>query len=396
VPDDGPVRAPVEVLDTRAGRDAPRSRRTVLVLVLVAALLAGVAVLLTRTTPASGPRPSPTAPAPAPSDPPTATRDRVPTRRVVLRQDGPTPALGTGTLYLRSADTVFRVELGTGRVTATPAPVTAQGPVSFVAGPTGVLVRPLEDTAGLLVPDAGAARPLRGLLRAGAQVLPASRGRLWVGVFQDGRSAAFVLTSFDGTPTWTSVREDGYFLPDGTGGLLLVDPGGVYELVRGRWRRLAVGTALATGPRYHLLATCSGTMFCETVSLVRHDRQGKRPQQPVLEDLDLPLPGGGSLSADGRFLVTPTTDDPDAQGDGRALVLELDTGRVLKQMVVPTTSSDVSGVAAWSSDGRRLVGLDQGQLFVLDLGTGATTRPDLGLPAGTQLVQLALRSGTAR
>ena len=390
MPETGSARSTAETLDTGAGRGWSRARRrAVLVLASLAVLAAAAGGLIDRTAPGPDPGPSPTAP-------PAVTPGMALGAPVVLRRTGPAlEGFLAGTLYARSADTVFRVDLTTGRVTATPAPVTTRRPVSFVAGPTGVLVRPADESTGLLVPDDGTARPLRGLLRLGAQVLPATRGRLWVGVFQDGRSAAFVLTSFDGTPTLMSVREDGQVLPDGTGGLLLVDPGGVYELVRGRWRRLAVGTALASGPRHHLLASCSGDVFCESVTLVRYDRE-RRSRQPVLVDTDLQLAGGGSLSADGRYAAIPTLDDVDADGNGRALVLELDTGRVVKEMLVPTSSPGVSAVAVWSPDGRRLVGLDQGQLFVLDPATGTTTRPDLALPAGTQVVQLALRPAAPR
>ena len=390
MPETGSARSTAETLDTGAGRGWSRARRrAVLVLASLAVLAAAAGGLIDRTAPGPAPGPSPTAP-------PAVTPGTALGPPVVLRRTGPTlEGFLAGTLYARSADTVFRVDLTTGRVTATPAPVTTRRPVSFVAGPTGVLVRPADESTGLLVPDDGTARPLRGLLRLGAQVLPATRGRLWVGVFQDGRSAAFVLTSFDGTPTLMSVREDGQVLPDGTGGLLLVDPGGVYELVRGRWRRLAVGTALASGPRHHLLASCSGDVFCESVTLVRYDRE-RRSRQPVLVDTDLQLAGGGSLSADGRYAAIPTLDDVDADGNGRALVLELDTGRVVKEMLVPTSSPGVSAVAVWSPDGRRLVGLDQGQLFVLDPATGTTTRPDLALPAGTQVMQLALRPAAPR
>ncbi|SDR94687.1 hypothetical protein SAMN04488543_0803 [Friedmanniella luteola] len=389
MPEDDPARGPAEVLDTGADRGWSRARRRgVSLLVLVALLTTAVVVLLDRSAPASSPGPSATAP-------PAGTADGPPGPPVVLRRSGPVPAgLDEGTLYARSADTVFRVDLGTGRVTATPAAVPAPGPVSFVPGPAGVLVRPVEDGPGLLVPDDGAARPLRGLLSAGAQVLPAGRGRLWVSELMDGRSSTLALTSFDGTPTGTSVRENGYFLPDGTGGLLLVDSGGVYERVRGSWRRLAVGTALASGRHHQLLASCSGDVYCESLTLVLRDR-ARREQHAVLEGTDIPLPGGGSLSADGRYLATLAAEDPDADGNGRALVVELETGRVVKQMVVPATSPDVSAVTAWSPAGPRLVGLDQGQLFVLDAATGRTTRPDLGLPAGTRLVQLALRSATA-
>jgi len=399
VPDDaGPDDAdspPAEVLDTGAGRGrSPGHRRLVLVVVLITLLASGVLVLRDRDVPTSAPGPSPTAlpPGSSTSGPdPSASAPASP-EPVVLRERGPVPAgLGGGTLFARSADTVFRVDLDTGRATATSAPVGTGSPVSFVPGATGVLVRPVTDGPGLLVPDDGAARPLRGLLGAGAQVLPATRGRVWVSELRDGRSSSFAMTSFDGTPTGTSVRENGYFLADGTGGLLLVDAGGLWERVEARWRRLAIGTALGTGTHQHLLATCDEIDTCGFVELVRYDR-ARRTSEPVLGDTDLQLPGGGVLSADGRYLASLGSEKP-GDGPGRALVVDLDTARVVKQMVVRAPSLDVAGVAAWVPDSNRLVGVDDGQLFVLDPATGSTTRPDLGLPAGTELLQVALRAG---
>lgn len=383
--EDRPARSSAaELLDTGGGRGWSWARRRTVLVVVLALLGTAAVVLLEREPPRSIPGPSPARSSGTASEAP-----------VVLRRTGPVPTgLGPGTLYLRSTDTVFRVDLGSGRVTATPAPVPTTA-ASFVAGPWGVLVRPADDSPGLLVPDDGAARPLAGLLSSGAQVLPATRGRLWVSELVDARSSTFLLTSVDGTPTGTALRENGYFLPDGSGGLLLVDSGGLWERVDGSWNRLGIGTALGTGPRHHLLATCAGDVFCETVTLVRYDRE-RRTRETVLASSDLQLPGGGTLSADGRFLATPTADEPDADGNARALVLELGTARVVKQMVVPASAPGVTAVAAWSLDGRRLVGLDQGQLFVLDPASGTTTRPDLGLPADTQLVQLALRAGSSR
>ncbi|GAA1427591.1 hypothetical protein GCM10009616_05180 [Microlunatus lacustris] len=386
-----------EVLDTGAGRGwSPGRRRLVLVVVLIAVLVSGVLVLRDRDVPTSTPGPSPTAPplGRSPSGPGQSTRAPGSPEPVVLRERGPVPdGLGGGTLFARSADTVFRVDLGTGRATATPAAVGTGSPVSFVPGATGVLVRPVADGPGLLVPDDGAARPLRGLLAAGAQVLPATRGRIWVSDLLDGRSSSFALTSFDGTPTGTSVRENGYFLSDGTGGLLLVDAGGLWERVEDSWRRLAIGTALGTGTRQHLLATCDEIDTCGFVELVRYDR-ARRTSEPVLADTDLQLPGGGVLSADGRYLASLGSEKPE-DGPARALVVDLDTARVVKQLVVRAPSLDVSGVAAWVPDGDRLVGVDDGQLFVLDPASGSTDRPDLGLPAGTELLQVALRPGPA-
>lgn len=392
--DDGD-RSPPEVLDTGAGRGwSPGRRRLVLVLVLITVLASGVLVLRDRGAPTSAPGRTPTAPAPrsSPEVPGRATSPPASPEPVVLRRRGPVPAgLGSGTLFARSADTVFRVDLRTGRATATPAAVGAGSPVSFVAGATGILVRPVADGPGLLVPDDGAARPLRGLLGAGAQVLPATRGRIWVSDLLDGRSSSFAMTSFDGTPTGTSVRENGYFLADGAGGLLLVDAGGLWERVEGSWRRLAIGTALGTGARQHLLATCDEIDTCGFVELVRYDK-ARRTSEPVLGDTDLQLPGGGILSADGRYLASLGSEKPE-DGPARALVVDLDTARVVKQMVVRAPSLDVSGVATWVPDGDRLVGVDDGQLFVLDPASGSTTRPDLGLPAGTEVLQVALRPG---
>ena len=390
VPDD-PVPTSAEVLDTGAGRAwSGARRRGVLVLVLLTLLTSAVLALRDRDAPTSAPDPSPTTPPSAP-----ATADPSAGAPVVLRRSGPVPAgLGQGTLFARSTETVFRIDLATGRVTATPAPVRTRFRVSFVPGPTGVILRPVDSSPGLLVPDGGAARPLRGLLGSAAQVLPATGGRLWVTeLLPDGRSSSLALTTFDGSPTGRSVQEEGSFLSDSTGGLLLVDSTSVYERARGGWRRLAIGTVLATGPHHHLLASCAGDLGCATVTLVRYDRAGRRPDQPVLAGSDVAPPRGGSLSADGRYLATLTANEPDAAGNGRAVVLELDTARVVKQMVVPTAAPGATAVAVWSPDGRRLVGLDEGQLFVLDPATGTTTRPDLGLPTETKLVQLALRPG---
>ncbi|GAA1836262.1 hypothetical protein ACFFOM_08895 [Microlunatus capsulatus] len=387
MPED-PARPTAEVLDTGGPRWSSGPRRAVLVLLLALAVVA-VAVVVDRTAPSSAPQPAPSSAPTAPG----ATTAATPGPPVVLRTAGPVPAgLGGGALFARTADTVFRVDLATGRVTATPAPVPGAAPVSFVAGAAGVLVRPADGSTGWLVPDDDAARPLDGLLGGAAQVLPASDGRIWVSELLDGRSSSFALTSFDGTPTGTSVRENGYFLADGSGGLLLVDAGGLWERVDDRWRRLAIGTALATGPHQHLLATCARFDDCGVVTLVRYDR-ARRTSRPVLGDTDLQLPGGGTVSADGRYVASTVNGDDAPDGQTRAVVLDLDTDRVVKQMVVRAPTPDVSGVAVWVPARDRLVGVDDGQLFVLDATTGTTTRPDLGLPPGAAVLQVALRTG---
>lgn len=330
--------------------------------------------------PVSSPSPrSPSSPSPLPI---SSTRLPLPTAPVVLRRNGPPiEGLGSGDLFVRSLDTVYRIGLTTGRVTATTAAVGMSAPVGFLAGPSEVVLRPLDRVPGLVVPDDRPAAELRGPLRRASRLLPATDGQLWAGRPFDGRSSRLTLYHFDGTSSGVTVQANGSFLPDGAGGLLLVDGGGVRELV-GPGRRITTGTVLATGPHHYLLADCPGGRTCITS---RYDRRTRKTVRVPAEQAGL-YGGGGTMSADGRY-VAAMTYGPD--GSAVAEVVDLSSGRIVATLAEPNASADITSVASWSADGRRLVALDDGQLVVLDPATGERFSPDLDLPS---LFGVALRS----
>lgn len=368
----------------QAGPPPPSAtgRRWRLALSALAALLAlALAVVWVQR---SEDRASQTLPPPAAASAPTpsplavsSTRRPLPTAPVVLRRSGPPiTGLGSGELFVRSLDTVYRIGLETGRVTATPAAVGMSAPVGFLAGPSAVVLRPLDRVPGLLVPDDRPAVELTGALRRASRVLPGTDGRLWAGRSYDGRSSSLTLLDVDGTSTGLTVEAHGSFLPDGAGGLLVVDGGGVREMTAaGRpGRRITTGTVLATGPHHYLVASCPGGRTCTTA---RFDRRTGTTTRVPAERSQL-FGGGGILSPDGRY-VAAMTYGPD--GSAVAEVVDLSSGRILAQLAEPNASADIASVAAWSADGQRLAVLDDGRLVVLDPATGERTSPDLDLPS---------------
>lgn len=299
---------------------------------------------------------------------------------MVRRQGTTVPGFGKGDLYARSEDAVYRIELGTGRVTVTGATVGHSSPAVMLTGPSGVILRPFDPGPGLFVPDGRPARELPGLLRHARQVLPGPGSRLWVSQSFDGRGSIFILTSFSGRPTGTRVRESGYFLSDASGGLLLVDTGGVWQRLGTSWHRISDGIVLATGQRHHLLASCDDAHRC---GVERYDRSTGR-RTPVRAPQTLDLMGGGSLSPDGRYVAAT----PYLAGAPVTRVLEVGTGRKLAE-VEPGPAPDTASQMLWSDDGKHLIGLDDGRVVVLDVTTGRLRRPNLGLP---DLLGIALRS----
>ncbi len=348
----------------------------------------GLTTLLQRQQQAiEEPAPGPQAPSAGQSPSPltvSSTRRPQPDAPVVLRRGGaPVDGFDTGELFVRGLDTVYRIGLTSGRVTATPAPVGMSAPVAFLAGPSQVVLRPLDRVPGLLVPDDRPAVPLRGALRRATRVLPATDGRLWVGGPFDGRRSSLELLDFDGRPAGKRLAGAGILVTDGSGGLLLVDATGVQEQRDGRWHRIATGTVLAAGPHHYLFGDCGGGHAACTTT--RYDRRSRTRTRVPAEQSQL-FGGGGLISADGRYVASMTY-GPD--GGGVADVVDLESGRLVIRLAEPSASADITSVAIWSPDGRHLAALDDGRLVVLDPATGRTTEPDLDLPT---LVGLTLRT----
>src|SRR5580704_13557383 len=112
-----------------------------------------------------------------------------------------------------------RVQFARGRVTQTVLPaLDSNGPVSFVAGPSQMIIRPWDIVPGYVVPDGKPAQPLTGVLRRGAEVVinPLTGGRRQLG----GPPVASV-----------SAASPGVIAPDGTtAALFRVTAGGQVTL----------------------------------------------------------------------------------------------------------------------------------------------------------------------
>lgn len=380
----GPGKAPEElVLGPPLVSPQRRRQRLIVAGVVTAVVLVASPIIASR----SGPLDAGSAPSPTPdSSPSEKTRSSAApsasqTRPVVSTFGSSLRGLGVD-LFARSADTVFRIDGRTGRVTATPGVVLGtSGPVAFIAGPSQVVLRPWEDGTGFVVPDGRAARPLTGRLAKGTRILPGPPGRLWLADGQWGSSVR--LIGFDGRSTGTVVdAEPGGVIGDGRGGLLLTDIGGAYQVTPTGPRRITRGTVMAMGRSHFLVADCNARHVCSSYLYDRATKKQRRLGGVRTDQLP-----NGTLSPDGGYAALITWP---RQGDGQVLtVVELDSGRTLL-----THRSETSGdpyperANIWLPD-NRLVGLDRGRLFLFDPRTRRVSQPDIKLPT---LLQLAARA----
>lgn len=365
----------------------PKVQRTVLiVLVAAVALVVAVSAVVSGSGGQEGASraarsPTPSAVSPTFASSPHRTQRTTDPRPQVLTQRAKFLTGGDWEVFARSSDTVYRIELRTGRITATGG-VSSQSdsPTSFVAVPGAVVVRPLDTVPGFLVPDGRPARPLSRLLSNGGQILPGPAGRLWMSD-ADGSQSTMTLTDVDGDPTGTVVRSPGALSSDGSGGLLMTDVGGVWE-VRADLapHRITQGVVIAVGPHHYLAVNCDAEHRC---SRYRYDKATDRPERLGPTDTDS-LPDG-TLSPDGRFAALSTWN---YSGGATVTVQDLDSGRTVTT-IETSGNSYLPGVAVFSPDSRHLVGLRDGRIFVLDLRTGRTAVPDLDLP---DLIELTART----
>lgn len=334
-----------------------------------------------------------------PESAPTPSAIRLPTRAATA--SSPTP--GTGPVVLRSSgplveglevdwelfartdDTVYRIDVRTGRVTATRhESLGTSGPVTFVADGQSAVLRPMDEGTGVAVPDGRPAQPLRGLLAKGGYALPGPPGAVWVDSRPSGmgQTTAMRLVRFDGTATRESVAVDsGYLSSDGAGGLLLSDVGGVWEARPEGLRRVTAGGITATGRRHYLVVGCDERHSCRSWLYDRQRRTQRR--------LAIPYPGGwydGALSPDGRYAAFVRYEGENPRSTLE--VIDLRTSRTLVRAAGPDPGVSQPD-RLWSPDGRWLASLVDGRLALIDLRTGRRATPPLALPP---LVQLTGRS----
>lgn len=284
-------------------------------------------------------------------------------------------------LFARSATSLYRIQTRRGRVTATRVgSFENAGMLSFVATPDRVLLVNWGQSDGVVVPDGKAARPLTGLLSEASQIHPGPDGQVWVGTDAESQSTMRLADGF-GRPTGVVIRGGGSALSaDGRGGLLVIDIGGSYLATRRGLERISRGMVTAIGPKHFIIVDCDARHRCSSYLYDRATRQHRRIG-PVRADQS-PY---GTVSADGRYAALASWLP---QASGRELtVVDTRSGRPLTKLASPGPVDD-NGSYIWLPDGR-LVGIDQGRLFMFDPRSGALQYPDLKLPEA--LAQLTLR-----
>jgi hypothetical protein len=287
-------------------------------------------------------------------------------------------------------DQVVRIDFARGRIVRTGVPpLLSNGPLSFVAGPSQVIVRPLDLVPGYLVPDGHPARGLTGVLSHGGTLIPGPRpGTAW---FQDDAQArSLALVRMDGTRTGTSLRLPGrggwQVLPDGRGYALAfgVRPGELYDVAPRGVRRIA-GTLAAVGPASWLILQCQDDRGCSDMVVnsatgARHILPGRVPSPSAAP----PVMGGpGVIAPDGSAAALLRA------GHGGQMTLQLlnlMNGRDHRINVPLYQGAAGIQALAWSPDSRWLfVVTANGALAVVNARTRHIENIGVNIPSVSQI-----------
>ncbi len=370
---------------------------------VAAGIAAGVAMTIahrtkpTATAPATAAA-SGTAKAPAPAGAAPIVVTRLGRPLLGVRAGWDLFALGQTDSALGQTDSALggealvRIQPARGLITRTVIPpLLSSGPVSFLAGPHQVIIRPLDLVPGYLVPDGQPARGLHAALSHGGMVFPGPRpGQLWS---QGARGLPALMSLIDpaGRKLGPVIRvpAGGYWpaAPDGSGYLLIHWRGAVYDARPGGRRRVTTGMVAAVGPTRWLATDC-GYRHC--TDIVIDPATGARH---VL--------ARGLLARHRVGLTVPGAISPD--GSTAALFLYGARGQITLHLVslktgisrgVPVNadrqSLNVSSMA-WSPDSKWLFAVAaHGKLVAVRASTGRVRGLGAALPP---VSQLAIRAG---
>lgn len=331
-------------------------------------------------------------PVPAPARPtaaPTPRATPVPTPitsagRTVLLDRAGRPLLGVTAgwqVFAVGPSGVVRLDPAHGTATLDRVrPARDAGPVSFVAGPTGVLVRPVAAGPGYAVDDDRGVVPLPAVLRAGGLALPArAPDRIWVAA-SAYEHPVVRLTDFAGRSSGPVRRLAPGSLPvssDGAGGLLTTGIGGVYRLDGTGRHLLTRDLVTAVGPTRLLVTEC-GPRTCGSV--VIDQRTGaRRPIGGPVSDIVSPR---GAVSPDGTTAALPIST---ADGTSVVSLVDLRTGRS-RALGPHLDRAAFDGGLAWSPDSRWLFLVAAGhRLMAVDPRTARPVPLGMQLPPVTQV-----------
>jgi hypothetical protein len=283
-----------------------------------------------------------------------------------------------------------RVQFARGRVTQTVLPaLDSTGPVSFVAGPSQMIIRPWDVVPGYVVPDGKPAEPLTGVLSRGGEVLPGPRpGEVWVQ--STYRIKSLFLARVDGSVTGVSLRlpAGGWWLasPNGRGDVLLTGVGEIYDVWPAGSRHIG-GMLAAVGPTRWLAVICNRPHLCADVVINPLTGVQRQLGGPPVASVSAASPG--VIAPDGAtaalFRVT-------AGGQVTLHLVSLATGADQRIPVPLGPDSVGTGKLAWSPDSRWLfVVTAHGGLAAVNAGTRSVGGLGVRLP---WLSQIAVRNAS--
>lgn len=294
-------------------------------------------------------------------------------------------------LFGRGPERVVAIRFADGRITQTAIPpLDSGGPVSFLVGPSEVIIRPIDFVPGYRVPDGQPPTGLSGPLSHGGPVVGGpDPGHAWV-TSTSLAHPALSLVSLAGRPELSVLlpRTAPVLLTatsDGNGNVLLTGPTGTFDAGIGGLHRLSLQPT-AVGPRRWLAMSCPHRRHCRNV---------------VVD------PSGGAL----RILRTLTGPAVPAKiwppgvvapdGSTAAVFLLGGMSRVSLHLINLSTGADhpvdmpaglvpAEQTLAWSPDGRWLFAITgQGQLLAIDARTFRAVHLGVSLP---YLTQIAVRA----
>lgn len=303
------------------------------------------------------------------------------------------PILGVRTgweLFGLDRSGVVAVQFSRGRITRTalPAPESG-GPVSVIVEPGMVIVRPLDNVPGYVVPDGQPARQLTGVLSHGALLLPGpATAQAW-----DIRNGhAISLVGARGRPLRARLAATPSQFPaqsgmaDGRGGVLMVGVGGrEYDAGPGILRPVGA-LVVAVGPVDWLGLSCDQRGACQNVVITAATGARRQLPGPTFSGLTWPwLDPAGAVAPDGSTAAVLVN------GTYGTTVLDLInlTSGAETAVQVPVASHASGQTLAWSPDSRWLFVITAtGHLDAVNPVTGRAQNLGLGLSG---LSQIAIR-----
>jgi hypothetical protein len=357
---------------------------------VVALVVLGVIAVLNRErrapqaarVPAVSTTPASTTPAAASTSAPVT----VPPAPVVSVSRLGHPLLGATAgweLFGRGDGVLVRIQPAAGRITTTTIPgLLSSGPVFMLAGSDRVVIRPLDNVSGYLVPDGKPARELAPLLNTGPILPGPAPNQMWIQPTDDHEPVMALATldgvrlaSFIRVPLNTSAYDAA---PDGAGYLLFSGIGGVYDARPDGLHRISTGALLAVGPTGWLVVECDEQYGCQTILIGRLD--GSRR---VVKVGTINLNQVGVISPDGS---TAAMVIPGQNGASELYLIDLASGK-RRTVGVSVSQESFDAGLSFSPDSSLLFAVTpDGKLAVINRRTGAVGSLGVPLPFLKQLM----------